>query len=171
MDPDTLTALERAARFYYLQRAAFGGKVKGRTFGVAPTRSAMFDVTRLVPELEQLHARLAGVVIECLPFADFIGRYDREETLFYLDPPYYGCEGDCGPLFAREDFERLAAQLREFRGRFVLLLKDHPAVREIFAAFAIDAVLTTYTVGKAKPKIAQRGDHHRDDFPSRKPLG
>lgn len=34
VDPSTLTDLERAARFYYLQRLAFGGKVAGRSFGV-----------------------------------------------------------------------------------------------------------------------------------------
>lgn len=32
-DPDTLTDLERAARFLYLQRVAYGGKVDGRTSG------------------------------------------------------------------------------------------------------------------------------------------
>ncbi len=31
-DPDTLTDLERAARFLYLQRLSYGGKVEGRTF-------------------------------------------------------------------------------------------------------------------------------------------
>jgi hypothetical protein len=30
---DTLTDLERAGRFLYLQRLAFGGKVAGRSFG------------------------------------------------------------------------------------------------------------------------------------------
>ena len=33
-NPDSLTDLERAARFLYLQRTAFGGKVEGRNFGV-----------------------------------------------------------------------------------------------------------------------------------------
>lgn len=33
-EPDTLTDLERAARFLYLQRLTFGGKVAGRTFGI-----------------------------------------------------------------------------------------------------------------------------------------
>ena len=40
MDPDTLTDLERSARFYYLQRTAFGGKVDGRTFGASATPAA-----------------------------------------------------------------------------------------------------------------------------------
>src|SRR5205085_7605719 len=34
VDPSTLTDLERAARFLYLQRLAFGGKVAGRNFGM-----------------------------------------------------------------------------------------------------------------------------------------
>lgn len=152
-EPDTLTDLERAARFYYLQRTAFGGKVTGRTFGVRTDGRAGFDVTRLGPELEELHERLAGVVIECLPFEAFIPRYDRPHTLFYLDPPYYGCERDYGPaLFTRADFEQLAALLAGIQGRFLLSLNDTPEVREIFAAFALESVETTYTVrggGKA----------------------
>lgn len=145
-DPDTLTDLERAARFYYLQRLSFGGKVKGRTFGVDVRSAGRFDVTKLVPELEALHERLAGVVVECLPFDAFITRYDRDETLFYLDPPYYGCEGDYGPLFTRDDFTRLADQLRGIRGRFLLSLNDTPEVREIFVGFAIDGVRTSYSI-------------------------
>lgn len=27
---------------------------------------------------------------------DFLDRYDRPETMFYLDPPYFGSEGDYG---------------------------------------------------------------------------
>jgi len=35
--PETLTDIQRAARFYYLQQHAFGGKVDGQTFGTATT--------------------------------------------------------------------------------------------------------------------------------------
>ena len=55
-----LTDLERAARFIYLQRTAFGGKVDGRHFGVSPDRPGRFDITQLRPMLEDLHQRLAG---------------------------------------------------------------------------------------------------------------
>lgn len=96
-DPATLTDLERAARFLYLQRLAFGGQVAGRNFGVSYTASARFDLTKLVPLLEEVHERLAGVVIERLPFADFIRRYDRPGTLFFIDPPYWGNDADYGP--------------------------------------------------------------------------
>ncbi len=83
-NPDTLTDLERAARFLYLQRLAFGGKVSGRSFGVDSSGPSRFDVTKLGPVLDAIHDRLAGVVIECLSWRDFVDRYDSPSTLFYL---------------------------------------------------------------------------------------
>ena len=148
-DPATLTDLERAARFLYLQRAAFGGKVTGRSFGVSRERGARFDLTRLAPMLEDVHERLAGVVIECLPWAEFIVRYDRPGMLFYLDPPYWGCEADYGKaVFGRDDFGRMAELLGRLKGRFVLSINDVPQVRELFGGFALEPVELNYTITK-----------------------
>lgn len=148
VDPDTLTDLERAARFLYLQRTAFGGKVSGRNFGVSKDRPARFNLTTLEPLLEDLHSRLAGVVIECLDWSDFLRRYDSAGTLFYLDPPYWGCEGDYGKaMFDRSDFARLSEALQGIQGRFVLSINDVPEIRSIFAWAQIEPVSTTYTIG------------------------
>jgi DNA adenine methylase len=147
VDPATLTDLERAARFLYLQRLGFGGNVRARTFGVVYDEPSRFDLTKLVPMLEDVHERLCGVVIERLPFMQFIERYDRPGTLFYLDPPYWGCEQDYGPVFGREDFARLADRLAMIKGRFVLSINDRPEIREIFGRFEIEAVGLTYSVG------------------------
>jgi DNA adenine methylase len=146
-DPDTLTDLERAARFLYLQRTAFGGKVAGRSFGASIGASARFDITRLAPLLEAAHERLASVVIERLPYDELLQRYDRPETLFYLDPPYWGSELDYGRgAFGRVDFGRLARLLGEIRGRFLLSINDTPEIRKIFAAFPLEEVRTTYSI-------------------------
>ena len=146
---DTLTDLERAARFLYLQRTAFGGHVTRRTFGVARDRPGRFNLATLEPMLEDLHARLAGVIVECLDFGDFIRRYDAPATLFYLDPPYWGCEDDYGrALFAPEDFARLADQLAGIQGRFLLSINDVPKIRELFAVFDLQPVETTYGISR-----------------------
>jgi DNA adenine methylase len=154
-EPSSLTDLHRSARFLYLQRLAFGGKVRGKTFGVVVDGPARFDVTKLGPMIEAVHERLTGVVIERLPWAEFIRRYDRPGTLFYLDPPYYGSEGDYGrDMFDRGQFEIMAAQLRGIQGRFVLSLNDHPDVRRIFAGFDFREERLSYSVGgngNAKP--------------------
>lgn len=153
VDPATQTDLERAARFLYLQRLAYGGKVTGRSFGVDPYSSSGFDVSKVGPLLESIHERLTAVTIERLPWADFIAKYDWEEALFYLDPPYYGCEGDYGKdLFARSEFPKMAKQLAALKGRFLLSLNDHLDVRRIFAGFAVVGVDLTYSIcGAAVP--------------------
>lgn len=157
--PDTLTDLERAARFLYLQRTAFGGKVSGRNFGVARDRPGRFNLTTLEPMLEDLHTRLAGVIIECLDWRQFLPRYDGSDTLFYLDPPYWGNEGDYGPnVFDRSDFAAMADVLASVNGRFLLSTNDRPETRQVFASFQIDQVDTTYTVaggGGAREKRSE----------------
>ncbi len=145
VDPETLTDLQRAARFLYLQRTAFGGKVTGRNFGVSVGRSGMFDVSKLQPLLEDLHERLAGVIIERLPFDAFLQRYDTSGTLFYLDPPYWGSEDYYGAeLFSRADFVRLRDTLAGLKARWILSINDVPEVRELFADFRIDGAELSY---------------------------
>lgn len=151
VDPETLTDLERAARFLYLQKLAFGGKITGRNFGVTADRPARFDLTKLVPMLEDVHERLSGVTVECLDYKEFIKRYDAANTLFYLDPPYYGCEGDYGAhLFSRDEFTAMSDQLAGLQGKFILSLNDCPEVREIFGAFELRAVETTYSIARSE---------------------
>lgn len=147
-NPETLTDLQRAARFLYLQRLAFGGKTTGQSFGVSPSAPARFDLTKLVPMLEDVHERLAGVVIECLDYTVFIERYDTPDTLFYLDPPYFNCENDYGKnLFDRSQFDIMAAQLASIDGKFLLSINDVPEIRAAFKKYNILDVQTNYSIG------------------------
>lgn len=149
--PQDQTDVERAAGFLYLQRLAYAGKVKGRSFGVDPSQAHAFDIGRLEPRLTKLHARLAGVVIENLDWTDCLTVYDRPGTLFYLDPPYWGSEDDYGSgLFPPADFERLSAALEALQGRFILSINDVPEIREIFAWADLQAVATRYSIGGAR---------------------
>jgi len=147
-EASTLTDLERAARFLYLQRLVFGGKVVGQNYGVSHTMRAQFDITRLAPLLEEVRDRLASVKIECLPWEAFLSRYDREGTLFYLDPPYWGTEDYYGPgMFDRASFAAMAEALAELKGRFLLSLNDTKGVRETFRAFKMTRLKCSYSVG------------------------
>jgi len=148
-NPEALTDLERAARFLYLQRLTFGGKVAGRSFGTSRTNPARFDLTKLGPLLADVHERLSGVVIERLPWRKMIQTYDQSGVLFYLDPPYFGVEGYYGTgLFERREFEEMADVLAGIQGRFLLSLNDRPEVRTIFSAFAMEPVSLHYTANR-----------------------
>jgi DNA adenine methylase len=145
-DPKTLTELERAARFLYLQRLAFGGQVRG-VFGVAPEHAARFSLSLLEPILEAAHERLESVVFECLDWADLIPRYDTPDTLFYLDPPYFGSESDYGKgLFDRTQYARMAEVLGVLKGAFILSINDRPEIREVFGQFICEPVKLTYSI-------------------------
>lgn len=153
-EPRLLTDLERAARFLYLQRLAFGGK-PGGVFGVSPTHGPRWSLSRLEPILEAAHERLEGVVLENLDWAELVRRYDTPDTLFYLDPPYWGGEADYGKgMFDQAAFGVMAERLRALRGRFILSINDRPEVRELFSGFEIQEVQVTYSIAKAGAKAA-----------------
>lgn len=144
--PDTLTDIQRAARFYYLQKLAFGGKVNGRTLGVGPTAVKRINLLRLEEELSAAHLRLHRVTIEHLPWQDCVQRYDREGTLFLLDPPYWQTEG-YGVPFGWEQYQALADTLRGLRGDAILTINDHPEIRALFDFLPHELVPIRYTIG------------------------
>lgn len=146
VDPETLTDLERAARFLYLQSCTYGGLREG-AFAVRKLQKGRIDLTRLQPLLEDLHERLSAVTIERLPFENFMQRYDAPGTLFFIDSPYWGVEDLYGKnLFHRSMYDTLVEQLRQLQGKFVLTINDVPATRALFAEFNIEPVTFRYSV-------------------------
>jgi DNA adenine methylase len=155
--PESLTDIQRAAQFYYVQRLSFSGKVKGRTYGTATTHKPRLNLLRLEEDLSAAHLRLSQVWVENLGFADCIQRYDREHTFFYLDPPYHGVENYYGDgIFSRDDFQRLADQLAGIKGKFLMSINDTPEIRESFKGFTIDTVSVTYSCGaSSRPRVSE----------------
>lgn len=153
--PETLTDIERAARFYYLQQQAFGGKVQGQTWGTATTVAApTVNLLRLEEDLSMAHMRLHGAYIERLDWQACIKRYDRQHTLFYLDPPYWETEG-YGVPFEWSEYMAMAELMRNVQGKVVLSINDHPAIRECFADFHVEEVPINYTVGGGGKAVAR----------------
>jgi DNA adenine methylase len=150
-DPKALTDIQRAARFFYLQKNAYAGLVCHRRFGYAVEEPSRFNPERLPELIENTHKRLARVQIENLPYQDIIKRYDRPTTLFYLDPPYWGRK-----LyrfnFSESDFNELERRLRKLRGMFVLSLNDLPEVRKLFSGFRFREIDLPYTAQREPGK-------------------
>lgn len=144
--PETLTDIQRAARFYYLQQSAFGAKVQGQTYGTATTTPPGLNLLRLEETLSAAHLRLASAYVEHLPWAVCVAKYDRPHTLFFMDPPYWETEG-YGVDFPWSEYESIAATLGALKGKAIVTLNDHPAIRELFAGYRMERAEHTYTVG------------------------
>ena len=153
-DAGGLTDIQRAARYYYLQRLCFGGRVKGRVFGTAALHNPRINLLRMEEELSAVHLRLVGVSIEHLVWDDFIKRYDKPGTLFYCDPPYYKA-----PFYKHNleltDFQKMASVLAGIQSQFILSINDHPDIKEVFKAFKFMPVTLNYTVSKGKQMRGQ----------------
>lgn len=149
---ETLTDIQRAARFYYLQKQAFGGKVEERTFGTATTSPPRFNLLRIEEELSMAHLRLSRTVIEHLDWTECIRRYDRPHTLFYCDPPYWGTEG-YGVEFGLENYDRMAQLAREVKGKMIISVNDIPEMRQAFDGLSLQSVGINYSLsGKPAPR-------------------
>jgi len=155
--PVTLTDIQRAARFFFLQKQAFGGKVDGQTFGTATTSGSRLNLLRIEEALSEAHLRLNGVFVEHLPWADVVTRYDRPHTLFFMDPPYWGTAG-YGVEFGLEQYAQMAELMRAMKGRAVVTVNDIPAMREAFAGLPMTRVAIRYTVGVPAHRRGEAGE-------------
>lgn len=150
-----LTDIQKAARYYYIQRLTFGAKVKNRTYGVDISRKVpRLNLIRIEEEMSAVHLRLTNVRIENLSWEKFIPRYDRPDTFFYCDPPYYESPG-YKHNFELQDFTDLADMLATIKGKFILSINDHPKMREVFSRFKRQPVSLLYSVGSKLTKAKE----------------
>ena len=126
--PETLTDIQRAARYLYLQKNAYGGRVTRKAYAIHVVSCPGFNPETLETILAETHQRLARVQLEHLPYEQVVKLYDRPTTFFYLDPPYYDIRLYRHNL-EHEDFVRMVELLRGIKGKFLLSINDHPEVR------------------------------------------
>jgi DNA adenine methylase len=143
-DPEGLTDIQRAARYFYLLKNSFAALVRNPNYHHSVAQPPSFNITKIPELIEAAHKRLARVQIESLPYQDILQRYDRPTTLFYLDPPYFGRKL-YRVNFSESDFEELEHRLRILRGMFVLSLNDVPEVRKLFSKFKFQEIALHYT--------------------------
>ncbi len=100
--------------------------------------------------MSAIYMRLINVHVENLSWKDLILKYDKPETFFYCDPPYYLCP-DYKHNFVLKDFMDLATTLKDIQGKFMLSINDHSDIREVFKDFYHKEVSLFYTVGQKGP--------------------
>jgi DNA adenine methylase len=150
-NPAALTDIQRAARFFYLQKNAFAGLVRNRRYHCAIEGPPSFNPGRIPELIEKTHRRLERVQIENLPYGEVISKFDRKTTLFYLDPPYWG-RNLYRFNFTSDDFRKMAEHLGSVKGKFVLSLNDVPEVRDTFRDFTFREIELAYTAQREAGK-------------------
>lgn len=144
--PETLTDIQRAARFYYLQKLSFGAKATDPNYGTATTSPPRLNLLRFEEDLSAAHLRLARTNIEHLDWMECVKRYDRKHTLFYLDPPYWQTAG-YGVDFGIDEYATMAELARSVQGKMLISVNDHERMRQIFDGLNMKKLPIKYSVG------------------------
>lgn len=125
------TDIQRAARFYILIKHSFGSKIETFSSNKASNMGQWIGTFPMISE------RLARVIIENKDYNDIITSYDKEDTMFYLDPPYYGAEDIYKKRFSQSDHINLHDMLLNINGKFILSYNDNAHIRELYSGFNI----------------------------------
>lgn len=134
VDVDKLSELERAVRFFVLNRITFSGTVESGGFsqGAFEKRFTYSSIERLSP----LSDILQDVRITNLDYREVLGE-DGEDVFIFLDPPYlnatksklYGKRGMLHTTFNHDEF---AKSLRECQHQWLITYDDSIQIRKNF---------------------------------------
>jgi len=136
--------LERAVRFFYLNRSAIS---KGNAEEVPKTgwrhstkssQNPAMGYVNACQKIRQFADRMRGVMIENLDWREIIEKYDSEEALFYVDPPYIGREKYYAGGFTLEDHYELGQMLNRCKAKVIISYYDDPILHEIYKGWHIE---------------------------------
>lgn len=134
--PGSMTDLQRAARWWWLNMASFGGQM-GAGFGCTAKESMQKKTRSRIQCIDQASERLRDVLIEHEDFRVVIDRYDRPGALLYCDPPYVDHEDPYkgeGAGFTEADHRDLAELLNKAQGKVALSYYPCRLVDELYPA-------------------------------------
>lgn len=125
--------VRRAAAFYRLIRYSYGSGCT--SFGCQGT-----DIRKNFDAIWEASRRLAGTVVENKDFEALIKQYDRKETFFYCDPPYFETEDHYEVAFARAEHKRLRDALVRAEGKWMVSYNDCDYIRELYDGYWVRAI-------------------------------
>lgn len=144
--------LERAGRWYYLNRTSYSGimKMENCYWGYGPKYSMRPE--NWPRNIRRTSQKLQGTKITCLDFRDVLHEAPNDAFLF-IDPPYFNADQDkfytCS--FDYQDHLDLVDLLRKHsqRLKFLLTYDNTPEIHEMYAwAFGIYDKEWNYTINR-----------------------
>lgn len=131
LDPGMVSdPLSYAAETLLRFNTTFGGL--GETYFTDREKSPARNIEKVLGIFDQVASKVRNWRIENLDFRVLMTKYDADDVLFYLDPPYPG-KGWYNFNFSAHDFQLLKAAMDQVRGHYLLNIDDKiPAMTRIF---------------------------------------
>jgi DNA adenine methylase len=150
----------RAGRWLYLRYTNYGGSPDRRAGFKRPGKKNEAQTFRNgVKALDQVVDRLQEVTLANEDYLTVLERYDSEETLFYLDPPYINVGERYYPSGVGFDHAEFADALQEIEGHWVLSYGEIPESVQGIATTVRDFT-AQYPMASGNTKERQEATEH-----------
>ncbi|MEY3826086.1 MAG: hypothetical protein RLZZ148_900 [Cyanobacteriota bacterium] len=159
VNTEGLTELERAVRFFILNRITFSGTIESGGFSLESFRKRFTNSS--IERLEKLEEILDNVKITNLDYSE-VNNAEGKEVFIFLDPPYFSATasklyGKRGNLHTFFDHERFALSMQECPHKFLVTYDDSPVIINNFKSFNIHQWELQYGMNNYKKKTAAKG--------------
>ncbi|MEH2408535.1 DNA adenine methylase [Nostoc sp.] len=135
VDVSNLSDLERAVRFFVLNRITFSGTVESGGFSQEAFHKRFTDSS--IERLEKLEDILSeNVQITNLDYSHLL-KSEAEDVFLFLDPPYFNAKksklyGKRGDLHTSFEDQRFAELLQQCHHHWLITYDNSPQIRENF---------------------------------------
>ncbi len=160
IDVNKLSDLERAVRFFVLNRITFSGTIESGGFSLEAFHKRFTHSS--IDRLENLASILTPEIkITNLDYSHLINEPGKDVFIF-LDPPYFKAEksklyGKKGDLHTGFDHQRFAATLKQCPHNWLITYDDCPEIRENFKWANIIEWELQYGMNNYKQQKAEKG--------------
>ena len=148
--------LEKAYKYYYLNRTSYSGKMKSPSWGYRPKRS--LPPHRWSERILPCGEKLEGVKITSLDFEEIIESPSDNKVLIFLDPPYYNAKQESHYVhsFKKEDHIRLSESCKKCSHDFFLTYDDCDEIRNLYSWANIYSLEFYYRLDNSKDNNNKR---------------
>lgn len=120
-NPDMFSELKRAWALWMLSAQGFAGKLDGTWGYDVKKNTTSKKITNKRSDFSvDLAIKLQNVQLECADALYIIHARDREDSFFYVDPPYYNSNMGHYDGCSINDYEELLQTLANLKGKFML---------------------------------------------------
>lgn len=175
---EKLSNIERAVRFFVLNRITFSGTIESGGFSQESFYKRFTDSS--IERLEKLENILENILITNLDYSHLLTQHG-ENVFLFLDPPYFCATksklyGKNGVLHTSFDHQKFAELLMECRHRYLITYDDSPVIKANFQSANIVSWEIQYGMNNYKQSSAAKGKELlitnyelRQDFEKNKP--
>lgn len=159
LEPSTLSNLERAVRFFVLNRITFSGTIESGGYSEESFRKRFTDSS--IARLRTLESILSDLEITCLDYSEVLLRQGKDVFIF-LDPPYFSATksklyGRKGNLHTSFDHDRFARLMKDCSHQWLITYDDCPEIRNRFQFANIYPWELQYGMNNYKQTNAAKG--------------